>query len=279
MKQIDLNTWEELENEVNTLYDFLKSRQNSPVSTVSTPLFRGQRSSSWNLSTTLERYLDRIVSVERYNHYLCNITPALEAFTGTKWEKVERDIRLDDRSFFVPPNYDLMVYVRHHGFPSPLLDWSQSLYIALFFAFQKASFKERVAIYVYVEDLGIGKGGWGGAPQICALGPYVSTHKRHFMQQGQYTVSVQKPENELVYCSHEKYFSTARDDDQDYLLKLTLPGDIKNQVLNGLQSMNINAFTLFGSEDSLMDMLAFKEMVSPGIFLREYGTNRRRENT
>jgi len=154
-----------------------------------------------------------------------------------------------------------MAYVRHHGFPSPLLDWSQSLYIALFFAFHKASVKKRVAIYVYVELLGEGKCGRVGAPKICGLGPYISTHKRHFMQQGQYTISIEKSDDDWVYCSHEKYFSTASAEDQDYLMKLTLPGDIKNQVLNKLQSMNINAFTLFGSEDSLMDMLAFKEIL------------------
>jgi hypothetical protein len=130
----------------------------------------------------------------------------------------------------------------------------------MFFAFQKASLDERVAIYVYVEELGEGKGGWVGAPQVCELGPYVSTHKRHFMQQGQYTISVEMVNDVWSYCSHEKYFSESTGEEQDYLLKYTLPGTIKNEVLKRLQSMNINAFTLFGSEDSLMDMLAFKEI-------------------
>lgn len=260
MKQIELNTWEELENEVVKLHGFLKSKRTSSCSTISPPLFRGQESSSWNLSTTLERYLDRIVSVELYNNYLTGIKPTVEAFSRTKWE-VESKLKLDEKFFNCPTNYDFMAYVRHHGFPSPLLDWSQSLYIALFFAFHKASVKKRVAIYVYVELLGEGKCGRVGAPKICGLGPYISTHKRHFMQQGQYTISIEKSDDDWVYCSHEKYFSTASAEDQDYLMKLTLPGDIKNQVLNKLQSMNINAFTLFGSEDSLMDMLAFKEIL------------------
>jgi len=30
-----------------------------------------------------------------------------------------------------------MTRLRHHGFPSPLLDWPQSPYIAAFFAFNK----------------------------------------------------------------------------------------------------------------------------------------------
>ena len=124
MKQIDLNTWEELENEVVNLHGFLKSKRTSSCSTISPPLFRGQESSSWNLSTTLERYLDRIVPVALYNHYLTNIKPTVEAFTRTKWE-LESNPKLEEIFFKCPPNYDFMAYVRHNGFPSPLLDWVQ----------------------------------------------------------------------------------------------------------------------------------------------------------
>lgn len=34
-------------------------------------------------------------------------------------------------------SYGFMTRLRHHGFPSPLLDWPQSPYIAAFFAFNK----------------------------------------------------------------------------------------------------------------------------------------------
>lgn len=260
MKQIDLNTLEELEDDVAKLYALLKAKRTSSYSTISSPLFRGQESASWNLLTTLERYKNQVISVELYNRYLWSIKSAIEAFTQNKWN-VEQNQKIDETFSKGPPNYDFMAYVRHHGFPSPLLDWSQSLYIALFFAYQKASVTDRVAVYIYVELLGEGKGGTLYGPRICELGPNISTHKRHFMQQGQYTVCVEKTDDYWVYCSHEKYFSAATHEDQDYLMKLTLPGDIKYQVLNRLQSMNINAFTLYGSEDSLMDMLAFKEIM------------------
>jgi FRG domain-containing protein len=260
MKPIDLESWDELEHEVTKLHGFLKDRKLSSDGHVSKPLFRGQRSVSWNLKTTLERYLNQDISVELYNYYLTSIHPAVESYTGKKW-LIENDPVINERYFQTPPNYEFMTYARHHGFPSPLLDWSQSLYIALFFAFQKAHIDKRVAVYAYVEYVGDAKGGCVGAPQICELGPYVSTDKRHFMQQGQYTVSVEKQGEKWAYCSHEKYFSSEDKRDQDYLVKFTLPGLIKHQVLSRLQSMNINAFTLFDNEDSLMDMLAFKEIM------------------
>ena len=44
-----------------------------------------------------------------------------------------------------------MAYLRHHGFPSPLLDWSRSAYVAAYFAFNKAveASNGRVSIYVF----------------------------------------------------------------------------------------------------------------------------------
>jgi hypothetical protein len=269
MKQIDLDTWAELEAEIKKLHECLESKNSSISTTISKPLYRGHESSDFYLDTTLERYLSEEVSVDQYNRYLVSIKPAVESYTGNKWA-IAKELKPDKDIFNGPLNYRFMAYVRHHGFPSPLLDWSQSLYIALFFAFQKASPDKRVAIYSYVEYLGKGKSGSLGAPQICELGPYISTHKRHFMQQGQYTVCVKKVNANWVYCSHEKYFSASNGKEQDYIIKYTLPGAIKNQVLKRLQSMNINAFTLFGSEDSLMEMLAFKEILNVKVRIFPY---------
>lgn len=264
MKQIDLKTWEEFEVEVEKLNSFLSGQKRHDSNYVAKPLFRGQRLASWQLETSLERYLHRDVSVMKYNQYLLRIKPAVEAYTGSSWT-VDRDIKIDDTTMHSVPNYEFMLYARHHGFPSPLLDWSQSPYVALFFAFQNAVPEQRVSIFVYVDDLGNGKGGIVGAPQISALGAYVSSHRRHFMQQSKYTIATEMVKDKWMYCSHEKYFSGATNDDQDMLIKFTLPGELKNKYLQKLQLMNINAFTLYGTDESLMDMLAFREIIEKDI--------------
>lgn len=83
------------------------------------------------------------------------------------------------------PAYEYVLYLRHHGFPLPLLDWSRSPFIAAYFAFAHSPPKgssERVAIFAYAErPLGM-KVQTGGDPGIHALSPHVSGPRRHFFR-------------------------------------------------------------------------------------------------
>lgn len=261
MAQKDLETWEEFEAEVKKLITSLSAQKKHGHASVAKPLFRGQSIASWSLKTSLERYLSNVVSIKQYNLYLLRIKPAIETYTSRLWT-VEKNIVISETNFQSAQNYAFMLYLRHHGFPSPLLDWSRSPYVALFFAFQKAAPEERVAIFTYVGDLGHGKAGLVGEPAITTQGPYVSSHRRHFMQQSQYTIATEKVKEEWTYCSHENIFSRGCNEDQDLLIKFTLPSSLRNESLQKLHQMNINAFTLYGTDESLMDMLAFQEIIA-----------------
>jgi hypothetical protein len=46
---------------------------------------------------------------------------------------------------------------------------------------------------------------------------------------------------------------------QDIVYKFTIPGHERNAVLNELSEYNLNAFTLFGSDESLMQSLSQRE--------------------
>ena len=48
--------------------------------------------------------------------------------------------------------------------------------------------------------------------------------------------------------------------DQDVLWKFTIPACEKLKVLELLDEYNLNAYSLFGSEESLMETMALKEV-------------------
>ncbi|MDT8375797.1 MAG: FRG domain-containing protein [Mariprofundaceae bacterium] len=265
MKEEKISSWIEFEQYCENLSQILaKIRAEDRHAYVSRPLFRGQSNADWNLETSLERYIGSDIPLTRFNRYLLRIQSSVEAFTGKEWI-LDRDISTEDTTFHSVTNYQFMAYARHHGFPTPLLDWSQSPYVALFFAYSGASDKDDVAVFSYVEDIGKGKGGWVGSPQISEQGEYISAHKRHFMQQSQYTIATKKIDDIWVYCSHHDYIDVTDDIEQNIMTKIILPGTLRIEVLQKLQKMNINAFTLFGSEESLMDMLAFREIIEKDL--------------
>ncbi len=263
MNIINMSSWEEWEETFNKLIhniDFKKKEDK--YSTYSDVLFRGHSCESWVLKTTLERYLNKKVSMLEYNRYLQTVKPAFSAFTEKNWN-LTHEPKIDDMPSS-PPGYELMVYLRHHGFPTPLLDWSLSPYIASFFAFQNAGEEENVAVYTFIEYYGGGKSGCVGSPTIHACGPYIESHKRHFNQQGQYTICREKLDDRWFYCNHNEVFKR-EDKDQDVVTKYLIPSIEKHKALKQLDIMNINSFSLYGSTESLAEMLAYREIMKRNL--------------
>lgn len=260
MKEIEANTWDDFEAAIAQLQRFREAKIQEHKFSISELLFRGQADDSWGLVTTLERYTKDCISLRLYHRYLQHIKPAVESYTGRVWELGDSSGFETDHIFNLP-GYSMMVYARHHGFPSPLLDWTLSPYIALFFAFSSHSDSARAAVYGFIETPEGAKAGWVGAPQILGQGPYTTTHERHFTQQARYTICIEKPCNEWTYSSHDSYFSKSNDE-QDFLRKITIPRKIRPEILRRLDLMNINEYSLFKSEEGLMSMLAFREFDS-----------------
>ncbi len=234
-------------------------------------LFRGQPNAKWDLDTTLERWSGRNLTLVAYHDVISKALSEVESRTGRRWEVPEppsfrEKVANHDMLSSLPwdgDTYSFMVHLRHHGFPSPLLDWTRSAYVAAYFAFRAATDPARdVAVFAYKETRGHGKSSVGGQPRITRQGPYVRTHERHFLQQSEYTVCFgENDASTLAYIPHKAGFAASQNDPQDDLWKFVLPSSLRPEVLEYLHQHNLTALSLFGSEDSLMEALAIKEFI------------------
>jgi hypothetical protein len=266
MAEVRLDSWTSFENAVSqTLDDFERRRIAERTRHMSPPLFRGQPSADWKLRTTLERFSPRPWTVSDYFSLVKVARLAVGSLTGRVWELpegLERSLNLDEDEQGPPPGYEFMIYLRHYGFPSPLLDWSRSPYVAAFFAFECRPHEgcEAVALYSFVETEGHVKTWDSDKARIIGLGSTALTHERHYSQQCEYTICKKPLRDRAIYTSHEEALEQSRVIAQDMLTKYVIPTSQRAYFLRKLEAMNIHHYALFRDEAALMRTLAYQEI-------------------
>lgn len=225
-------------------------------------VFRGQSDSEWDLKTTLERTTSDRYSTTQYWQRADSVVNEVETLTSRKWNlppypdilKLPQDPLHADLQ-----NWDYLVYLRHHGFPSPLLDWTRSPYIAAFFALEQSHKAECCAVFAFIEYPEGGKSMKEGDAMIRTIGPHITTHTRHFAQKAQYTIATQwsNDDNKHYFCSHHSVVPHPFNS-QDVLIKIMIPRAGRITALRDLEDYNINSHTLFQSEESLIRSLGLR---------------------
>lgn len=266
MQEIEITSWEQFEAELTKIEDCYN--ENSDLGPFLSPtLYRGQSDAEWPLKTTLERHLgSETFALKDYHQTISLIQPTLEAF-APRFPKAKaaidlvevRDFFRNEESFGV---VEYMTYLRHYGFPSPLLDWSKSPYVAAFFAFSEIQHRERVAIFAYTEYTNGIKSGCTSEATIVGIGHLLRGDKRHYIQQSHYTICSKSTGDEHVYCSHEEAFER-NDESQDKLIKFTIPVELRETFLSKLDLMNVNHYSLFQNEEALMKHLSYQWLKRP----------------
>ncbi len=281
MENILCNSWEDFLQKIHILETQYTEETENNLKRLYPLLFRGQSQSDWNLETTLERFLKKInqssssdYKADDYYEIVYRTNYPIESFTKTKWDipsvedwKSHFNNNQNWRGLLTQgsglPGYNYLAYLRHHGFPSPLLDWSRSPYVAAYFAFYDSGNSQNVSIYAYCGHEG-GRDLQPEEPSIQVCSELTHTHERHYNQQSQYTICTKRVELWIGGIQSYKIYFTRHDSpntnyEDSFLKKYEIPSSEKGKVLKYLDRHNLNSFSLFSTEESLMQTLAIRE--------------------
>lgn len=284
IKTIHLNFWEDFEKQIKEDNEKTpnKDRCGEPYGSVSPLLFRGHGDACWSLETSLERVcrergLSQEWSWEGYSKLLDEVRPSFSSQIKREYDSPERNYRTNPGPY-PPPGFRLMIDLRHHRFPSPLLDWTECYHVAAYFAFAQPKF-ERVAIYSFREFAGYQKTSDSNGPWIWVPEAYEkeNRHPRHDNQKAKYTIcfkTLKEKSRETprgnVYCDHEE---ASFGNQQDILVKYTFPITIRDEILEKLQKMDIDNDSLFVDNNDpcvSQEVTKLLEDEADRIFRREY---------
>jgi len=277
--EVRLRSWEEFPLALDQLTKSQAAKEAANGRKLSEPLFRGLGNSEWTLETTLERSVDAFPTETLLSYYrrIARSKPVVESLINRSWDEIpewpEFDKLLQDESAnwidrILSQNsaiYQYLVYLRHHGFPSPILDWTASPFIAAMFAFDAMDrAATNVLIYVYVRD---SLQSFGSDAHLFIAGPYLRTHPRHYLQQSRYSLCVQLRAERQGHHPHVDYHFLSHNEaliqnvNDDLIVKIVVPASERKRALMQLDSMNLNPYSLYGSEESLIRTIARREML------------------
>ncbi len=251
------------------------NRFRNQVDSTTKILFRGQANAKWKIESSLERIgLDNI-TFNKYYTLVDSYKPEINAY-GKKFQRKVKyngyDFDFSDYSkisYGRFPDLEYLTYLRHHGFPSPLIDVTLSEYVALFFACEDAvdSAKKIKSGKVFVLQSELWNHAVSGYKEIHEIGHYIETDLRHLTQQSEYLIAccfdLDKNEWKFVPFDLEGSLKDACQESES-ILEIRIPASVKVNLLKELDKMNINHYTLYRDEDSLMKKMKFD-------FLKENG--------
>jgi hypothetical protein len=221
-------------------------------------LYRGQIDSSWEIKSSLERIGIKEISCEEYYTRIDRLKPLINPLIENKFIRKTTPFELDKHQGGLSwriPEMEYLTYLRHHGFPTPIIDWTESHYIALFFACEDfVNSKTDGKVFIYNDR----QNSWAfGRGELKRIGPYVETDKRHFPQQCSYVLPVIK-EEKWKFITFKRVLEQGLEYAQEFgnelydFVEIEIASEAKRAIMKELKRMNINRYTMYLDEDALI---------------------------
>ena len=236
--------------------DFIaESHANSPAF-----IYRGQADATWKIESTLDRLEAQFPRHRNYwgkNPVYFDSTPVARDVHLEAFKEVVRDKRgpaptdLDDDEWWA--------LAQHHGLATPLVDWTYSPFVALFFAFEDAGYidwrtrafrqPEHRAVHVVgfhlVRTLGTEE-----PPAPAVFSPRRQLSSRRSSQGGVFMKMPAGTDLEaMVRARYPNDTSGVSRHPQLVLTKVIIPDKGRKECMKYLNKMNINRASLFPDLD------------------------------
>lgn len=201
-------------------------------------VWRGQRDSKWSLRSSLDRLLDK----QKDRNRVLLAKRQLHAFQiAVRGRRGPNPPAISDEN-------EWWALGQHHALATPLLDWTESPFVALYFAFEKEeapSSGTRAVWAVMNPSEGNKKAEadaeWKTMPRtLTFVRPVQNENPRLLSQAGLFT---RGPAGRTVDEWIQRY--SAGESDTMTLIKIVIPDDGRKECLRTLNRMNINHATLF----------------------------------